>query len=146
LSDIAPYAVVSRINGEASSEALKFGMGAKVGSKPGVNVLAPATGRTAAQFEGVVLNGFTQQMNSAGDVKVESGQTVGILRYGNVWVRVPDGVTPNYGDALYLIPAGANAGLFTNASASPNIPIAGRFVDENGASNVVLAELFNQKS
>ena len=82
LFDLAPYSIDSRMNGETAAGTLKFGMGAVQGTTPGSDVKVPATGATAATFEGVVLNGFNTQQTMEGVVEILPSQTVGILRYG----------------------------------------------------------------
>jgi len=145
LMDIAPYVINSRINGETADGVLKFGMGAMVGNNPGSDVLVPTPGMEVTSFEGVVLTGFTQEMNMAGEVQVRAAQTVGVLRYGHCWVRVPDGVTPAYGDALYLVVTGNGAGTFTNNSGA-GIKVAGMFIGGLGTGNVAPVEIYSQSS
>ena len=141
LYDIAPYAIESRVNGEDTAGVMKFGMGAMRGDTPGNNVLIPKTGDTADQFEGIVMTGFTNEMDMAGTVGIPSKRTVGVLRYGNAWVRVADGITPAYGDPVYLTVDGDEAGLFTNISGD-GIAIKGMF--KSNDSGIALVELFNQ--
>jgi len=145
LYDLAPYAIVSRLNAEAVPGIMKYGMGAVVGSTPGANVLVPEDGATAAKFEGIVMTGFTNQMDMEGKVNVYPQQTVGILRYGNAWVRIPDDVIPVYGEALYLIVDGDDAGKFTNDDAA-GIAIYGRFIGGVGTGSIAPVELYNQKN
>lgn len=146
LFDLAPYSIDSRINGEATVGALKFGMGAVQGSTPGSDVKIPTNSATADVFEGVVMTGFNTQMNMDGVVEILPSQTVGILRYGKAWVRIKNDVTVAYGDPLYLIISGANAGLFTASSDSgeTKIAIAGRYIGAKGSGNVAPIELYNQ--
>lgn len=144
LFDLAPYSIDSRLNGEPAVGALKFGMGAVQGATPGSDVKIPATGATAATFEGVVLNGFNTQQNMDGVVEILPSQTVGILRYGKAWARIITGITPKYGDALYLIITGDNAGFFTNATGENAIAVKGRFIGAKGTGDVAPVELFNQ--
>lgn len=151
LYDLSPYASDSRLNGETIAGALKFGMGVVGGTTPGANVKRPAAGATAASFEGIVMTGFTTEQDINGDVVVMPGQTVGLLRYGRVWARIKDGADPEYGEPLYLIIDGDDAGLFTNVAdvpaegaASKTIAVKGRFVGGKGSGNVAPVELFNQ--
>jgi len=144
LVDISPYAIDSR-NNDAADGVLAFGMGAVKGSSPGVNVTAPTSSSTLDQFEGVVMTSFTEQMDMEGTISLKQGKTVGILRWGRAWVRVPDGVTPAYGDSVYLIISGTDAGKFTNASSASTLAINARFRDEIGGANVAPIELYNQK-
>ena len=155
LLDIAPYSIDSRVNGEEDPNVMKFGMGAMQGLTPGVDVLVPTDESTGEQFEGVVLTGFTNQMNMLGDLRIFHLQTVGILRYGKAWARIADSVEPAYGEPLFLITDGPDAGLFTNDSGG-GLAINGRFVGPAGtghggigdgttvAINIAPVEIFNQ--
>jgi len=145
LYDLAPYEIVSRLNGEVTPGVMLFGMGAVIGDVPGVNVMVPETDATAAEFEGVIMTGFTNQMNMAGDVNIYPQQTVGILRWGNAWVRIPDDVAPDYGEDVFLIITGSDAGKFTNDSAA-GISINARFIDKPGTGSIAPIQIFNQKN
>ena len=146
LVDISPKSIDSRTNEETVMDALRFGMGAMVGSNPGSLVLKPIAAMTANDFEGVVMTGYTQQMTMDGEVHVYPAQTVGVLRWGRAWARVVDGISPAYGDLLYLVTNGANAGLFTNADpgAGNGIAINGRFYGGLGNGNIAPVEIYNQ--
>ena len=146
LMDIAPYAINSRVNGEEALDVLKFGMGAVVGTTPGSDILAPEAASTAAQFEGVVLTSFTSQMDMSGDIRIFPKQTVGVLRFGNAWVRIDPDATPAYGDKLYLITAdGPTRGLFTNDD-SGNLAVSGRFIGGVDTGDIAPVEIFNQSA
>lgn len=144
LLDLSPYQIDSRINGETVAGALKFGMGVVQGAAPGEGVKIPTSTATADKFEGLVLTGFVQEMDMAGDTRIQPKQTVGVLRCGKAWARLAASVTVAYGDKLYLTVTGANAGLFTNVSTG-NLAINGRFV---GAADGGIApvELYNQNA
>ena len=145
LVDISPKSIDSRINSETDAAAMRFGMGVVVGDKPGVNVRVPVSTNAVADFEGVLLNGYTQQMTMAGNVQVYPAQTVGVLRWGRAWARVADGVTPVYNDPLYLITSGADAGLFTNDDGGgANLAVNGRFYGGLGNGNIAPVEIHNQ--
>lgn len=143
LYDLAPYQVESRVNGETIPGALKFGMGVVQGSTPGTNVVRPAAAATADKFEGLLLTGFTQEMDSTGEVIIKPKQTVGVLRYGKAWARLSKDATASYGDKLYLITSGNEAGLFTN-EASGNLAVNGRFVGAADSVGIAPVELYNQ--
>lgn len=145
LYDLAPYQVESRVNGETASGALKFGMGVVQGSAPGTNVARPTAAATADKFEGLLLTGFTQEMDSAGDVTIRPKQTVGVLRYGKAWARVSKDAAVSYGDKLYLVTSGDDAGMFTN-EASGNLAVNGRFVGAADSVGVAPVELYNQQA
>jgi hypothetical protein len=142
LYDITPYSVDSRLNGEATADALKFGMGAVQGATPGSDVKLPTSASEGGQFEGLVLTSFTQEMNRAGDVKLYPKQTVGVLRYGKAWARVVPGLAIAYGDPLYLTVDGTDAGLFTNDD-TDTLAVAGRFIGGVDASDIAPVELYN---
>ena len=145
LYDLAPYAITSRINEEAERGRMKYGMGAMRGNSPGATVVVPTSGRQARDFEGIVMTGFTTEMDMDGDTAIRCQQTVGMLRYGNAWARIPEGVEPLYGQNVFLITNGTNAGLFTNA-ATGNMAINARFIGGRGTGNVAPVELYNQKN
>jgi hypothetical protein len=145
LYDLAPYSVDSRINGEAITGALKFGMGAVQGDVPGTDVKVPVAADTADKFEGLILTGGIQEMNMAGDLKLQPKQTVGVLRYGKAWARVTSGVTAQYGDPLYLINDGESAGLFTNDD-EDSFAVNGRFIGLVDSSGIAPVEIYNQSS
>ena len=141
LLDIAPYSVDSRSNGEDSADALRYGFGAMQGATPGQDVLAPKPGDTAATFEGLVLTGFTKQMDMDGAARISPLDTVGILRYGKAWGRIVDGIDVAYGEKLYLVTSGDDAGKFTNTS-TDSIAISGRFISE-ASDGIASIELYN---
>lgn len=145
LYDLAPYQVESRVNGETKAGALKFGMGVVQGTTPGADVALPTAAATADKFEGLLLTGFTQEMDSAGEVTIRPKQTVGVLRYGKAWVRVSKDAAVSYGDKLYLITSGDEAGMFTN-EASGNLAINGRFVGATDSVSIAPVELYNQQA
>jgi hypothetical protein len=145
LYDLSPHSVDSRINGETEPDKLKFGMGAVQGANPGTDVKAPTDTDTADKFEGLLLNGFTNEMDYHGDVKIYPLQTVGVLQYGKGWARVVPELTIAYGDPLYLVKSGDNAGLFTN-EADGNIAVNGAFGKESGTGNVHLVVIYNQSA
>ena len=145
LLDIAPYRVDSRLNGEETAGALKFGMGVVRGNTPGSDVLIPTKDSEAAEFEGLLLTGYTNEMNMDGEITIKHLQTVGVLKYGNAWARLAEGIAPEYGDDLYLVIDGPEAGLFTNDD-TDTLAVNGRFLKEVGTGNVAAVEIFNQKS
>ena len=145
LYDLAPYAIVSRLNDETETGRMKYGMGAMQGTSPGATVAIPGQTSQAREFEGIVMTGFTTEMDMDGDVAIRHQQTVGMLRYGNAWARIPEGLEPLYGQNVFLITNGANAGLFTNV-ATGNMAINARFIGGRGTGNVAPVELFNQKN
>ncbi|GHU91241.1 hypothetical protein FACS1894202_12330 [Clostridia bacterium] len=142
LFDLTPYQIDSRLNGETVSGALQFGMGVVQGATPGANVNKPTNTATADKFEGLVLTGHIQEMNMAGDFTLQPKQTVGVLRYGRAWARLAAGLTVEYGEQLYLITTGANAGLFTNDDTGA-IAVNGQFIGEVDSENIAPVEIYN---
>lgn len=142
--DLAPYAIDTFLN-EEDSGAMKFGVGVVKGTTPGTNVALPTADATAADFEGVTVNNRTTEYDMEGRINVRKGAAIGVMRYGRIYVRVAEGVTPAHGEALYLITDGDEAGCFTNAAADTAIAVKGRFISGiDAAANIAQAELFNQ--
>ena len=141
LYDLSHHDVNSRRN-ECEDGVLKFGVGVVTGTTKGAQVKLPASGASLATFEGITVNGFSTEMDMNGAVAVKNDATVGVLTHGRVWARIKAGITPAYGDALYLITAGDNAGLFTNATETNAIAITGgKFVGTKGTGDVAPVEL-----
>lgn len=142
--DLAPYAIDTFLN-EEENGVLKFGMGVVAGSKPGTNIAVPETGAKATDFEGVATNNRTTEYNVDGSLTVNKGASVGVMKYGRIYVRVATGATPAYGDALYLVISGDEAGYFTNEAGDSAVAVKGRFLGGvDSASGVASVELFNQ--
>lgn len=140
--DLAPYAIDTFQN-EAENGVLKFGVGVVQGTKPGVLVNLPAAGATAAKFEGIVVNNRTTEYDVDGKLAVHKGAAVGVMRYGRIYGRIAEGATPAYGEAVYMIASGAEAGCFTNV-ADGNVAIKARFLGSvDTAAQVAPIELFN---
>ena len=139
--DLAPYVIDSFTNENESGMA--FGIGVITGEKPGKTVKVPDSGAVAGKFEGVVTNRRTTEYDLDGKVVIKKNATVGVMRYGRIYVRVADSVTPAYGDAVYMLKSGVQAGYFTN-EASENVAVKGRFLGPVDATNHIAAvELFN---
>ena len=111
--DLAPHSIDTFLN-EEESGVLKFGVGVVRGSKPGVNIALPTEDATAAEFEGITTNNRTTEYDLEGKLHVRNGAAVGVMRYGKIYGRVAEGVEPAYGDPVYLIVSGDEAGCFTN--------------------------------
>lgn len=141
--DLAPYAIDTFLN-EAESGVMKFGIGVVRGSKPGVNINVPDEDATASDFEGITTNNRTTEYDMEGKLHVRSGAAIGVMRYGRIYGRVAEGVEPSYGEAVYLIIDGDEAGCFTNA-ADGNIAIKARFLGGvDATAQIAEIELFNQ--
>lgn len=140
--DLAPHYVRSFIN-EAATGAVKFGMGVTAGASAGRGVKLPATGDTAGKFEGVVTNRRTTELDLEGVLTLRNKCSLGVMQYGTIYALLADDITPAYGDAVYLIINGDDAGKFTNTSGADTIEIKGRFASE-ADNGVAIVELYNQ--
>ena len=150
--DLAPYAIDAFLNEEDTGK-MQFGMGVVTGSKKGTGIKLPVKASTAANFEGVTTNRRTTEYDVEGDLKLRKAATIGVMRYGRIYVRVAAGVKPGYGDSLYLITEGDEAGCFTNAAASTEpgstdqatSAIKGRFLGGvDTSAQIAAVELFNE--
>lgn len=139
--DLAPYAIDTFLN-EEETGAMKFGVGVVKGTKPGTNIKLPATGATAAQFEGITVNNRTTEYDLEGNIRVIKSAAVGVMRYGRIFGRLAADVEPTYGDPVYLVITGDDAGCFTTES-SGTVAINARFMSpaDNG---VAMIELLNK--
>ncbi len=146
--DLAPYAIDTFLN-EDDTGKLVFGIGVVQGSTPGTNIALPASDSTVAKFEGITTNNRTTEYDLEGNINVKKAAAVGVMRYGRIYGRVATGVTPAYGDAVYLIIAdetNGEIGYFTNtASESSTLAIKGRFLGTvDSVNQVAQIELYNQ--
>lgn len=139
--DLAPYAVDSFMN-EADNGKMKFGMGVVKGAKPGVGVKVPESGATALDFEGIVTNRRTSENAMFGGVELNKGIALGIMRYGHIYGLLAENEEPEYGDQVYLVVSGDDAGCFAK-TASGNVAIKGRFMSEAN-DGIALIKLFNE--
>ena len=141
LYDLAPLAIDSFLN-EAADGAMKFGMGVVKGTTAGTGVKVPASGATAGDFEGIVVNRRTTENAIDGGPVLKNKCTVGVLRYGRIYGLLAANETPAYGDPVYLVVSGNDAGCFAKTSTN-NVAVKGRFL--SGASDgIAIIELFNQ--
>ena len=141
LYDLSPLAIDSFLN-EAATGAMKFGMGVVKGTDAGTGVAVPASGAEAGDFEGIVVNRRTTENALDGGPVLKNKCTVGVLRYGRIYGLLATGATPAYGDAVYMVASGNDAGCFTSTSTG-NLAIKGRFL--TGAHDgIAVIELFNQ--
>jgi hypothetical protein len=140
LLDLSNHNIVSRTNGAAMPGAMRFGMGVVQGSAPGKDVAVPGPAATAAVFEGVVqCGGTTEHQHITGEVILYPNVTVGVLNQGSIWALVTEDAEPAYGDPLYLVKDGDDAGLFTNDD-TDTLALNGRFLGpkDNGIAPVGL--------
>lgn len=123
--DMYHYPVDSRFNEEANGK-LRPGMGVVQGTVVGSGVKLPTGEETADKFEGVVVNGFTNQHDLEGRVSVMNNANIGVMRKGRIWVALAAEETVKYGDPLKLVvESGEDAGLFAT---SKGIEVGGRFI------------------
>ena len=139
--DLAPHYIASFTN-EAATGAVMFGMGVVTGSAAGLGVVVPDSDSTATDFEGIVTNRRTTELDLEGNLTLRNKCALGVMRWGVIYALLADGATPEYGDALYMVKSGTDAGKFTDSSSS-TVAIKGRFLSaaDNG---VAIVELFNQ--
>lgn len=139
--DLAPHYIASFTN-EAATGAMAFGLGVVTGSVAGKGVAVPTSTSTAANFEGIVTNRRTTELDLEGNLSLRNKCALGVMRYGVIYALLAEGADPAYGDAVYMVKSGDDAGKFTDSSTS-TVAIKGRFL--SGADNgVAIVELFNQ--
>lgn len=139
--DLAPHYIASFVN-EANNGVLGFGMGCVKGTNAGKGVTIPNADSTAAVFEGIITNRRTTELDLEGNLSLRKKCALGVMRYGVIYAVLAEGADPAYGEAVYMVKTGDDAGKFTDSSTS-TIAIKGRFLSaaENG---VAIVELFNQ--
>lgn len=141
--DLAPHAIDTFLN-EAETGKMKFGIGVVKGSNPGVNIAIPADGATADKFEGITVNGHTTEMDMEGELRIVKDVPIGVMRYGRIYGRIAKDVAPKYGEAVYMIVSGEQAGFFTNV-ADGNVAVKARFLSTvDSTAQIAMIELFNQ--
>ena len=134
--DLAPYAIDTFTN-EENTGVMGFGMGVVDGTTAGVHVKLPTA--TSQVFEGVTVNNLTTELDLEGAIHVLNKAAIGVMRYGKVYVKLAEGVTPTYGAAAYLVCSGDDKGCFTTSSSS-TMAVNARFV--SGAANgIAMLEL-----
>lgn len=139
LYDIAPYENHTYI----VSGTVTFGIG--VVSSDGCIATVPTADSTVENFAGMAMNGFTTQQDMKGNVVVEDGQSIGVLKYGNAWGVLGKNAVPARNKDVYLITSGEEAGYFTTTEdASTKIALKASFIDQadNGIAPV---RFYNQK-
>lgn len=141
ISDLAPHFIVAFTN-ESATGAMGFGMGVVKGTTGGYTVKVPVAGSSAGDFEGIVTNRRTTELDLAGNLALRQKCTVGVMRYGVIYALLAEGAEPAYGKALYMVKSGDDAGKFTDSSSS-TLAVKGRFL--SGADNgIAMVELFNE--
>lgn len=139
LYDIAPYENHTYV----VSGAVTFGIG--VVSNDGCTAAVPAADSTVENFVGMTMNGFTTQQDMKGNIVVEEGQSIGVLKYGNAWGVLGKNAEPARNKDVYLITSGEEAGCFTTTEdTSTKIPLKASFI--NRADNgIAPMRFYNQK-
>lgn len=141
--DLAPYAI-DTLKNEEENGVLTFGIAVVQGTDIGVQIKKPTADSTYAVFEGIATNNLTTEYDLDGKIRILKGSPVGIMRYGRVYGRVADDVTPAYGEAVYFVKSGEQAGYFTNSS-DGTVAIKARFLGTVDPTNrIAEIELFNQ--
>lgn len=113
--DLSPHHIVSETLDDGAS--VNPGMGLVRGATAGETVKLPVTASTAAEFEGVFVNGSKQlEHDTKGNVAAVGADTVGIMKSGRIWALIASTATVAYAGGVALITEGENAGKFTDAS------------------------------
>lgn len=138
IADISPYSIDTFLNEEDTGK-LQYGMAVVQGTVPGqdIKIAADADG---SKFEGVTVNSRGTELDLDGITRIRKGASVGVMRWGKIYVRVVDEAEITYGSQLKINVADeGKKGLF---DPSGTLAVSGRFLSaaENG---VALAELFN---
>lgn len=141
--DLAPHLIDTFIN-EEKTGVMKFGVGVVNGTKPGSKVKLPASGATALDFAGITVNNRHTEHDLDGNIRIPENRAIGVMRYGRIYGRVDDTAEISYGDPVYLIVEGENAGFFTNEE-DDGVAIKARFLSGmDSSTKVAVIELFNQ--
>lgn len=143
--DLAPYAIDTFLNEEETGK-MVFGVGVVHGTTEGTHIKLPTASAAVTDFEGVTTNNRTTEYDLAGKVYIRENASIGVMKYGRIYARVKTGVEPAYGDSVYLVTSGDEAGYFSNASAD-GIAVKARFlkgVDTIANVQIAPIELFNQ--
>ena len=140
LYDRANYEAVTRRNG-ADDGKMFFGLGVVQGAEPGKDITLPATGATVDKFEGVVMYSANTEMDDGGAVLLHKGQILDVCQAGKLWVQLVDSVEPAYGQPVYLVIAGDDAGKFTPTKGT-SLPVKARFIGaaQNGIAPAQFVE------
>lgn len=141
--DLSPYSIDTFLN-EEETGTLKFGVGVFRGTAAGSKIKLPTSASASNEFEGIAVSNRTTEFDTEGKLSVKNNAAVGVMRYGKVYARPASGATPSYGDPVYIVNSGDEAGYVTNSSEG-TVPINARFIGKiDGSANVVPIELFNQ--
>lgn len=144
LVDLTEHIIDTRNN---ESVGLRFGMGVVDGTVKGKKVILPVAASKKSNFEGVVVNSHAHEMDRDGEVTILKGETVNVLKAGRIFVRLADKVEPAYGDPVYLITDGDEAGYFTNevADGLNAIKLNGHFIDVKASGSIAPVQIYVDK-
>lgn len=141
--DLAPHLIDTFIN-EEKTGVMKFGIGVVYGTKSASKVVKPTAGSTALDFAGITVNNRHTEHDLDGNIRIPENRAIGVMRYGRIYGRVDETAEISYGDPVYLIVEGENAGFFTNEEGD-GVAIKARFLSGmDSSTNVAVIELFNQ--
>lgn len=138
--DVSPIAIETRIV-EENSGVIFPGMGVVQGTTAGTEIKLPTGSTTVDKFEGVAINRRTTEHGLEGDLLIRKGTAIGVASWGKFYVRVTSTATPAYGEPVYLVTSGTDAGCFTDSSSS-TLAINARFIGAKDG-NAAPIELFN---
>lgn len=139
LYDISSYVIDARTN-EAEDGKVLFGLGVVDGTTAGKQVTLPTSASKKENFEGVVVNSHSREMDFYGDVKLRQNETVGVLKDGRVYVRIAPNSEPKYGDVVYLVTTGDYAGYFTTEDGGYTaIALNGHYIGEKATDAIAPA-------
>ena len=140
--DLAPYAIDTFAN-EENDGVMQFGI-AVVGGTNADQCKVVTSSSAATDFLGVSVNNRTTELAINGDLTIANKASVGVMRWGRIYVKVASGLTITPGEAAYVIISGDDIGKFTNSSSS-TLAVKARFLSAvDGAADIAQVELFNQ--
>lgn len=142
LYDLTVHTVDSFRNQEKDGVLLP-GVGVVHGTNPGADIALPTEDSTADQFVGVVMYGGSNELDMKNNLIIPEGYHVSVMRHGRVWVKMVDGDEPSYGDPVYLVADGDEAGCFTTSADDGDFQINARII-EVGSNGLAAIELYNQ--
>ncbi|MCD8201917.1 MAG: hypothetical protein LUD47_07625 [Clostridia bacterium] len=155
LLDVTPMAVDSFANGEELN-VMKYGV-AVVNAKDEETedtltetVVLPTSASTVKDVLGITCTDRTSEHGLEGELYVRSRVAINVLAWGRIWARVPEGITTQLNDDVYVITQeGETQGFLTNEET--NLKLNARFITPvdkamNTAAEVYVAgvELYRQ--
>jgi hypothetical protein len=83
-------------------------------------------------------------MDLQGNSAIGKTDTLGILEWGKTWVRLKSEIeSVAYGDRLYLVVSGEEAGKFSNTAVNA-VAVNGKFIGGIESGDIAPVRLFNQ--